>query len=348
VRFSPSGAYLASASADATINIHSTTAPYELLKTLTGHLAGINVLAWSPDSRTIASGSDDKSIRLWDVATGKPHRVPLLGHHNYVYSLAFSPKGNMLVSGSYDEAVFLWDIRPTGGVVIRSLPAHSDPVSGVDFLRDGTMVCSCAGDGLIRIWDTMTGQCLKTLVDEDRKAVASVRWTANGKFVLAWTLDGCVRLWDYREGRCVKTYQGHVNSHYSLTGTMGTYALAGRREAFVASGSEDGDILAWDVSTKEILWRARGHSKVVLFLDFQRGKDGKGMLVSAGLDRTIRLWEECDEVDDDADQPPALVDPAHDYVHAADKHIGRLRHGEEDDQAMAEVEVKAEPDETFD
>jgi hypothetical protein len=83
-------------------------------------------------------------------------------------------------------------------------------------------------------------------------------------------------------------------------------------------------------------------------LDFQRGKDGKGMFVSAGLDRTIRLWEECDEVDDDADQPPALVDPAHDYVHAADKHIGRLRHGEEDDQAMAEVEVKAEPDETFD
>ena len=72
---------------------------------------------------------------------------PLLGHHNYVYCLAFSPKGNMLASGSYDEAVFLWDVR--AGRLMRSLPAHSDPVSGIDFCRDGTLVVSCSTDGLM-------------------------------------------------------------------------------------------------------------------------------------------------------------------------------------------------------
>ena len=77
---------------------------------------------------------------------GEPYPVPLVGHHNYVYSIAFSPKGNMLVSGSYDEAVFLWDVR--GARVMRSLPAHSDPVGGVDFIHDGTMVASCSSDGL--------------------------------------------------------------------------------------------------------------------------------------------------------------------------------------------------------
>ena len=78
---------------------------------------------------------------------GKAYPVPLLGHHNYIYSLAFSPKGNMLVSGSYDEAVFIWDVRTAR--VMRSLPAHSDPVGGVDFIRDGTLIVSCAGDGLM-------------------------------------------------------------------------------------------------------------------------------------------------------------------------------------------------------
>lgn len=201
----------------------------------------------------------------------------------------------MLVSGSYDEAVFLWDVR--AGRVIRSLPAHSDPVGGVDFLRDGTMVVSCAGDGLVRIWDAGTGQCLKTLVDEDRKPVTSVRFTPNGKFVLAWTLDGCVRLWDYVGGTCVKTYQGHVNREYGLTGCMGTY-MPGEWEAFVASGSEDGDVVAWDVTSKEILWRGKGHRKAVLAVDFLRGEDGRGLLVSGGLDRDIRVWVEVRDGDE--------------------------------------------------
>ena len=203
----------------------------------------------------------------------------------------------MLVSGSYDEAVFLWDVR--AGRVMRSLPAHSDPVGGVDFIPgDGTMVVSCASDGLIRIWDAGTGQCLRTLVDEDRKAVTGVRFSPNGRFVLAWTLDGCIRLWRYIEGKgaCVKTYQGHVNRQFSLGGTMGSYG-PGRTEAFVVSGSEDGGVLVWDVSTKEVLWKVAAHRAPVLGVDFVRlrGGRGRGLMASGGMDRDVMIWVE--EVD---------------------------------------------------
>ncbi|EXJ89129.1 hypothetical protein A1O3_02193 [Capronia epimyces CBS 606.96] len=295
-------ALLATASADNTINIYSVPAeptpntPFKLLRTLRAHLAGVNAIAWSPvgPPYTLASASDDKSILLWSpLSSDFPiSPSPLVGHSNYVYSLAFSPKGNMLVSGSYDEAVFLWDVR--AGRVMRSLPAHSDPVGGVDFLRDGSMVCSCAGDGLIRIWDAGSGQCLKTLVDEDRRPVTSVRFTPNGRFVLAWTLDNSIRLWRYTEGACVKTYQGHVNQEYNLSGTVGNYYSSTNpgagAEAFLASGSEDGDVVAWDVTSKETLWRGKGHSDVVLSLDFGRTKAGQGLLVSGGKDRDLRVW----------------------------------------------------------
>ncbi|MCJ1281753.1 hypothetical protein MMC26_001076 [Xylographa opegraphella] len=199
----------------------------------------------------------------------------------------------MLVSGSYDEAVFVWDVRTAS--VMRSLPAHSDPVGGVDFIRDGTLIVSCAGDGLIRIWDTATGQCLRTLVHEDNAPVTSVRFSPNGKFVLAWTLDSCVRLWNYIEGRCVKTYQGHSNEKYSIGGAFGVYG--GGDQAFIASGSEDGNITLWDVPSKNILQRLEGHDGVVLGLDTL---SGKGLLVSGGLDGTVRIWraeeEEADHV----------------------------------------------------
>ena len=207
----------------------------------------------------------------------------------------------MLASGSYDEAVFLWDVR--AGRVMRSLPAHSDPVGGVDFLPvDGSMVVSCAGDGLVRIWDAGTGQCLRTLVDEDRRPVTNVRFSPNGRFVLAWTLDGCVRLWRYIEGNgdCVKTYQGHVNREYNLSGAMGSYGPRGS-EAFVVSGSEDGDVVVWDVSTKEILWRGRGHRATVLSVDcvrLGRAGWGRGLMASGGLDRDVKIWIEDVEDDD--------------------------------------------------
>ena len=43
-----------------------------------------------------------------------------------------------------------------------------------------------------RIWDTTTGKCLKTLVDEDNPPVSFVKFSPNGKYILAATLDKLV------------------------------------------------------------------------------------------------------------------------------------------------------------
>jgi COMPASS component SWD3 len=304
VRFSPDGRTLASASADCTIKLWSASTG-ALEHTLEGHLAGISALTWSPDSKILASGSDDKSIRLWDTQTGLAHPTPLLGHHNYVYTLCFSPKGNMLVSGSYDEAVFLWDVRAAR--VMRSLPAHSDPVSSVDFVRDGTLIVSCSHDGLIRVWDTATGQCLRTIVHEDNAPVTCVRFSPNGRYILAWTLDSCIRLWNYIDGKgkCVKTYQGHANKKFSISGAFGTYGArqAGpNQHAFVASGSEDGSVVLWDVSSKNVLQRLEGHGDAVLSVDTH---PTERLIASTGLDRIVRIWKAVDEAKPEASRVKA-------------------------------------------
>lgn len=116
--------------------------------------------------------------------------------------------------------------------------------------------------------------------------MTSVRFSPNGRYVLAWTLDSSIRLWDYVEGRCVKTYQGHKNEKFSIGGAFGVYGLDSRH-AFVASGSEDGAVLLWDVASKNVLQRLEGHTGIVLGVDTHPTEP---VVVSGGTDRSVRIW----------------------------------------------------------
>lgn len=145
------------------------------------------------------------------------------------------------------------------------------------------------------MWDTATGQCLRTLVHEDNAPVTTVRFSPNGRYILAFTLDSCIRLWDYVAGTCKKTYQGHINKKYSLGGAFGI----GGTEGFIASGSENGEIIFWDVKTKNIVQRVTGHEGVVLWVDTSPGPSG--ILVSGGLDGTVRIWVDTNEPEHNID-----------------------------------------------
>lgn len=57
------------------------------------------------------------------------------------------------------------------------------------------------------------------------------------------------------------------------------------------SGSEDGNILWWDVQSKAILQKETGHEGVVLGVDIW---DPESLVVSCGLDKTVRVWEKDD------------------------------------------------------
>jgi len=113
---------------------------------------GISDISWSSDSRYICSASDDTTIKIWDVTTGEMLKT-LEGHTNFVFCVNFNPQSNLIVSGSFDESVRIWDVKEgeafvlfivllmltssLKGKCLKTLPAHSEPVSAVHFNRDG-------------------------------------------------------------------------------------------------------------------------------------------------------------------------------------------------------------------
>lgn len=64
-----------------------------------------------------------------------------------MFCVNYNPQSNLIVSGSFDESIKIWDVKK--GKCMKTLPAHSDPVSAVHFNRDGTMIVSCSHDGLM-------------------------------------------------------------------------------------------------------------------------------------------------------------------------------------------------------
>lgn len=113
--------------------------------------------------------------------------------------------------------------------------------------------------------------------------MTNVCFSPNGRYILAWTLDSCIRLWDYVLGTCLRTYQGHENKKYSLGGTFGVSG----KESFIVSGSEDGNIVLWDVKTKAVVQRLLAHDDVVCWVDTFPETN---MIASGGMDRNIHIW----------------------------------------------------------
>ncbi|KAL6767783.1 MUT11 [Auxenochlorella protothecoides x Auxenochlorella symbiontica] len=306
VRFSHSGASLASASADGTARVWDADTG-SCLHVLQGHSKGLNDVAWAPSDAHLATASDDYTLRLWNAGTGAPLRT-LRGHTHFAMCVAFSATGVLLVSGSFDETIVVWDVAT--GQAIRVIPGHSDPITSVAFSRDvlNPAIVSSSFDGLIRVWAGDTGNCLVSLLATGGPPVSFAAFTPNDKYVLAGRVDGKIVLWNYHTKQPLRTFEGHKNTKFCL---QAAFLCLGVEEtgssappAAVVCGSEDHHIYVWGVNGSQGgvapllgLLRGRagpddpgeGHCDVVLSV---AAHPHLPVLASCGheRDRSVKIW----------------------------------------------------------
>ncbi|PWN91225.1 putative platelet-activating factor acetylhydrolase ib alpha subunit [Acaromyces ingoldii] len=223
--FDSKGNLLASCSSDMTIKVWDTNDDWKNVKTLFGHDHTVSAVRFLPGDDFVVSAGRDRTIRVWDIKTGYCTKT-LSGHSDWVRSVVPSDDGRLLASCSNDQTARIWDVA--SGETKVELRGHDHvvetiafaPISAYAAIRDlagiqggtntpGQFVATGSRDKVIKIWDTSSGQCLKTMTGHDNW-IRGLAWAPNGHALLSCSDDKTVRVWDLKAGaRCSKTLEAH-------------------------------------------------------------------------------------------------------------------------------------------
>ncbi|MBV9864439.1 MAG: WD40 repeat domain-containing protein [Abitibacteriaceae bacterium] len=261
-------------------------------------------LALSPDFKLVASAYDEGDVYshdglysyearacivLNDAITGKLLRTRTQSCG--LSAIAFSPQGNLLASGAdscgpgmVGGSTGEWTLWRVQSHDLRGpLLSNGDQVSCIAFAPDGKSVVAGVYEGVLKLWNTQSGQLLKTLDVATRRRpfseIYAVTFAPNGKIIASGYDNNQIWLWDVATGKPVQVCTGH---------TKAVVAIAFAPDSkVVASGSADGTIKLWDVFSGQVIRTLRAPHGVVHSIAFAPN----GQTLASGYgDGTVALW----------------------------------------------------------
>ncbi|KAF4835900.1 Vegetative incompatibility protein HET-E-1 [Colletotrichum tropicale] len=197
----------------------------------------------------------------------------------YSSALVFSPKKS-IIRRLFSKEEPNWPLKPVAdedwSPCIQTLEGHGGYVNSVKFSPDQTMLASASNDKTVKLWDTTTGHCVRTLQTDGR--AHSVTFSIDG-ITLAVASDAGIELWNATTGRCT----GRLSPH----GRPSSVAFSSDG-AILASGSNRNVAQLWNVGKGQCTHTLSGHGAAVLSVAFS----GDGSLTaSASHDTTVKIWQ---------------------------------------------------------
>ncbi|KAF7347355.1 F-box-like/WD repeat-containing protein TBL1Y [Mycena venus] len=211
VRFSKDGKWLLTASLDSTACLWDVNAK-ELKMQYRAHTDCCLDVDWLSDT-LFGSCSADQLIHIMQVGKAEPVKT-LSGHTNEINQIKCNPSGTRLASCSDDMTARIWKIDglSTSGDSIPGLGGSEQPivlgghqhsVSTIGWCPDhpaGTneIIATSSFDGTARLWDSVTGECLKMFSDHKRPVYA-LKFSPTGRWVATGSGDGWLHIYDVKE-----------------------------------------------------------------------------------------------------------------------------------------------------
>ena len=167
-------------------------------------------IAWSPNgSRMVATGDMGYGFRRWRVDTDESVRLYDPRVAASATQLAWSPDGKRIASVHADGALCFWTVSTNH--CDGYIKAHFLQALSLAWSPDGTQLAT--GGGVIRIWDTSTGNPLRSFGLNDGSIYSQLDWLADGTLISLETGYAereltIIRLWNLDAGEIMMEFHG--------------------------------------------------------------------------------------------------------------------------------------------
>lgn len=281
-------------------------------------------LAWLPDDQHILVGCKDGTLKTYDVRSGvQLEDIP--AHQGPIWSVATHPDGRGCLTASGDKDVKFWDFearaldaeegegdeeeeeeeaqpvqRPQraatlGLAHIRTLKM-TDDVLCARYSPDGRLLALSLLDSTVKVFYADSLKFFLSLYGH-KLPVLSLDISGDSKLCVTVSADKNAKIWGLDYGDCHRSLFAHEESVMAVAfekGDQGGGLMGGRegRSHRFWTCAKDGKLKYWDGDRFQCVQTLTGHHGDVTGLAV--GSKGT-LVVSAGLDRSLRIWEKTDE-----------------------------------------------------
>jgi WD40 repeat protein len=165
-------------------------------------------VAFQPHSDHIAFASVSKRIRLWNVSTNRDVAVLRYPGPREIRALAFRRDGKLLAAADF-RSIRVWDLMGTGERI--DLRGHAGGVSCAVFSQDGKWLATGSKDLKEKIWDTSTGELVKT-IGPTIGNMQSVGFSPDGCLLATAGWAGAIQIWDWQAEHIVAEPSHHLGT----------------------------------------------------------------------------------------------------------------------------------------
>ncbi|KAH0838128.1 WD40 repeat-like protein [Lanmaoa asiatica] len=206
-KFSPSGQWIATASLDSTSCVWDVKNK-RLHRQYRNHEEACCLdVDWIDDS-TFASAGSDRVVHIVSLNGTKPIQT-LRGHEGELNMLKCNPTRTRLATCSDDTTARIWNIEHLHSEksisTLAVLKGHKRCLTSVKWCPntqtgEHELVATASFDFTARLWDSVTGDCLKVFTDHT-KYVFALSFSPDGILLASGGGDGSLNMYDVKVGR---------------------------------------------------------------------------------------------------------------------------------------------------